>query len=146
LLPFQVVMQGALAKLMCYTQTVPSHDQCCLQASALQCLPAAIAALAAALPVGVLQPALELHKALRALLTGVLDVPLGGVQQLAVEAAIAEEYARALSPGSHDTAGELHSCYESPSVNLSLVSACPLKSSGCTTTTIRYAERSAQGF
>ena len=79
----------------------------CPQACALQCLPAAMAALATALPAGGLSADPALHAALRALLAGALDVPLGGVQQSAVEAAVAEEYARALSPASHDATGKM---------------------------------------
>ena len=69
-----------------------------------------MAALATALPAGGLPASLALHAALRALLASALDVPLGGAQQSAVEAAVAEEYARALSPASHVAAGKLHDC------------------------------------
>lgn len=77
-----------------------------LQASAMQCLQAAVGALAAALPVGGLASAPALHQALRTLLAAVLDVPLGGVAPLAVETAAAEEFARALSPANHDPGRE----------------------------------------
>lgn len=68
-----------------------------------------MAALAMSLPTGGLSADPALHAALRALLAGALDVPLGGTQQSAVEAAVAEEYARALSPASHNAAGKQHS-------------------------------------
>lgn len=64
-----------------------------------------VAALAAAAPAAGIDTHDTLHRAARQLLAAALDVPAAGPAPSAVEAAVAEAYARALAPNNHQQSG-----------------------------------------